>query len=238
VTVCIASLFHWNYAMAPAEPDVGLVAITASDRMITAFDVQYEPPQLKVAFFGTSLILIAGDFSIHTQALKETSEHLRGKGTAKPFDIALIYGRAIQAIKRRQAEDLILAPLGLNTDGFVSRLTDQMQGYLGSDVEALVVGSDGTNAQIYSLDSRGTVSGMDDVGFAAIGMGAWHAKSRLMQSGYTNAFSYIPALSAVFAAKKNAEVAPGVGTATDMHLVFRGRIERLDVSVATKMRQC
>lgn len=97
-----------------------------------------------------------------------------------------------------------------------------------------MVGSDGMSAYVYSVDSRGTVSNMGDVGFAAIGIGAWHAKSRLMQSGYTNALSYVPALSAVFAAKKSAEIAPGVGTATDIHLVFRNSIERLDEAVAAK----
>ena len=43
-----------------------------------------------------------------------------------------------------------------------------------------------------------------------------------------------PCLSAVFAAKKSAEIAPGVGTATDIHLVFRNSIERLDEAVAAK----
>jgi hypothetical protein len=62
---------------------------------------------------------------------------------------------------------------------------------------------------------------LNDVGFGAIGMGAWHAKSRLMQNGYVNTVVYAQALSAAYAAKKSAEIAPGVGKHTDMHLVLK-----------------
>jgi hypothetical protein len=201
----------------------GPAAIAISDRMITAGDVQYEPQQLKVAtVYPASLVMIAGDYSLHTQAMKEMYGHLIGVTDAKPRDIALIYGRAIQGIKRRQAEDLFLAPLGLNTDSFLAQqkdmsehfvksITAQLQGYRGDDVEAIIVGSDKNIVQIYTVDSLGMVGCSDDVGFAAIGIGAWHAKSRLMQAGYVSRQLFANALAAAFAAKKSAETAPGVG---------------------------
>ena len=197
MTVCIATLFQWNYGT-PTEPSFGMAAITASDRKITAHDVEYEPPKLKMSLITPRcLILIAGDYAFHSEALLATTKQLRGNPTAEPENIALIYGRAIQMIKRRQAEDLILAPLGLNTDTFmaqqrdlsgifVDRITHQLQSYRGEDVEALVVGSDGTNAQIWGVDTKGIASCLNDVGFAAIGIGAWHAKSRFMEAGYAN----------------------------------------------------
>jgi hypothetical protein len=70
--------------------------------MITAADVQYEPQQRKIAFFGKSLVLVAGDIGIHSQAIQETEKEIRGR-QLPPHDIALIYGRAIQTINRRQA---------------------------------------------------------------------------------------------------------------------------------------
>jgi hypothetical protein len=199
--------------------------------MITAADVQYEPQQQKIAFFGKSIILVAGDIAVHSQAIRETEKEIRGRQLA-PHDLALIYGRAIQTINRRQAETEILAPLGLNTDtfhaqqkdlseGFVNTLTSQLQNRRPADVEALVVGSDDENAQIYSVDAYGNDSNLDGVGFGAIGIGAWHAKSRLMQIGHSSARFFAPALASIFAAKKNAEIAPGVGISTDIHIILK-----------------
>jgi hypothetical protein len=141
-----------------------------------------------------------------------------------------------------------LAPLGMNTDTFIAQQRDlydsfinlianQLQNYRGDDVEALVVGSDGQSAHIYEVDTRGMVSCLNDVGFAAIGIGAWHAKSRLMQAGYVNMALFAPALAAIFAAKKAAEVAPGVGIATDMHIIFKDRVEPILPDVAAKLSE-
>ena len=55
-------------------------------------------------------------------------------------------------------------------------------------------------------------------------MGAWHAKSRLMQLGYVNTLMLAPTLAATFVAKKAAEIAPGVGKSTDIHLILRDAI--------------
>ena len=41
----------------------------------------------------------------------------------------------------------------------------------------------------------------------------------MMQAGYVNTFRYYAALGVTFAAKKSAEIAPGVGKATDIHLI-------------------
>lgn len=248
VTVCVATLFRWNYGPSD-KPEYRFAALVASDRMITAGDVQYEPQQLKVAFITKrAVILIAGDYSLHSEAILGTSKQIQGQLDITPHNLALIYGRAIQSIKHRQAEDLYLAALGMNADtflaqqrdlsaDFVDRITNQIQGYQGPDVEALVVGSDGENAHIYAVDTKGIVSYLNDVGFAAIGIGAWHAKSKLMQAGYINSVTFAPALAAIFAAKKNAEVAPGVGTATDIHVILKDHTERLSDPIAGKLEE-
>lgn len=249
MTVCIAALFTWSYppTMGGSVPTFGRAAAVLSDRMITAGDIQYEPQQLKIATISPRiLLLIAGDYSIHSQAIKDTQKQTRNILDATPHNVALIYGHKIQAIKQRQAEDLYLAPLGLNMDtflaqqrdlseGFVQSITSQIQNFKGEDCAALVVGSDGENAQIYEIDHNGTVHCRDDVGFAAIGIGAGHALSRFMQAGYVNSVDISRALAASYSAKKNAEVAPGVGKATDIHLVFKDNIEPLWSEIAEKL---
>jgi hypothetical protein len=199
--------------------------------MLTAADIQYEPLQQKTAQLGGSIILVAGDIGVHSQALRETDKELRGR-TLDPLDIARIYGGAIQSVTRRRAENAILAPLGLNTDtfqaqqkdfseSFVSSITSQLQNYSPVDTEALVVGPDGENVHIYSVDAYGNETCLDAIGFGAIGIGAWHAKSRLMQTGHINSRMLAPSLASIFAAKKNAEIAPGVGSYTDINIVLK-----------------
>jgi hypothetical protein len=247
VTVCIAALFRWNYAPVGEQPNVGIAAICASDRKLTAGDIEYEPPQRKISFITPrTLILVAGDIAVHSEAIMESHKQIKRDATVHPHNIAKIYGQAIQAIKRRHAEDIFLAPVGLNTDifiaqqhdlseGFIDKITNQLQRFEGTEVEALIVGSDGENAHIYTVDKRGMIATSDDIGFAAIGIGAWHARSRLMQVGYVNSVIFAPALAAVFAAKRAAEIAPGVGKFTDMHLVMKDAVIDLMPNVAAKL---
>ena len=140
------------------------------------------------------------------------------------------------------------APLGLNTDMFLAQqkemsdyfangLRDQLQNFAGQAVEALIVGSDGDGAHIYEVDFLGTVRCMDDVGFAAIGAGAWHAKSQLMQTGYTKTNTYAYALAQTYAAKRPAEVAPGVGSRTDINVVLSDRWVHLPDDTRSKLEQ-
>ena len=250
VTVCIAALFRWNYAAAGKPPDLGVAAVAVSDRMITAGDVQYEPAQSKVALVGRRIaMLIAGDYPVHSQALRITLKYFGGKPDATSLQIANFYGAQIQAIQRKQAEDHILVPLGLNTDsflaqqkdmseGFIATTTSDLQNFRGADVEALVVGIDADGlASLYHIDHRGVIGAYDDVGFAAIGIGAWHARSSLMQAGYTNQAGFFPALAAVYHAKKIAEIAPGVGKGTDVHLIFRSGVEKLWTGYPEKLAE-
>jgi hypothetical protein len=254
VTVCVAVLCHYNYADKGEPDDWGLVAVTASDRMITFGDIQYEPNQQKVALFfkHKTLLLIAGDYSLHSEAIKTTQRDLADRPKATPHDIALAYGRTIQAIKRRYAEDIYLAPLGLNTDLLMAqqremsadisdKLITQMQKFKGEDVEALVVGIEekpSGSATIYHVDTSGSVSCADDVGFAAIGSGAWHASSYLMQSGYSNRVFYYRAISSAFIAKKAADISPGVGANfVDVNVLFRSGPERLVVEQHDKLEE-
>lgn len=248
MTVCVAALCRWNYGTA-AEGDTRHAVIVMTDRMITAGDVQYEPPQTKHAHITpTIMLVIAGDYSLHSQAIKKTVQRFETSSSATPEQVAAFYGRAIQSIKLKEAEDIFLAPLGLNSDSFlaqqkdmaphfVSLLTDQMQAYRGEETDALIIGASDGVVDIYGVDAKGMVACRNDVGFAAIGSGSWHVKSRLMSVGYSNSSSFAAALSFVYAAKKAAEVAPGVGRNTDILLVFKNGYEKLRPDVANKLHE-
>lgn len=117
MTVCVAALFNFLY------PDgLGKVAVVMCDRKITTGDVEYEPNQQKIAYVTKrAIITIAGDYSIHSEAIRLTTEQLKDRQDAAPQAVASIYGQAIQSVKRKQAEDIYLAPLGSNIDMFLAQ---------------------------------------------------------------------------------------------------------------------
>lgn len=228
MTVCIALMCDWRY-----DEEIGKAILTASDREITAGDVEYEPNQQKLSMLAPNvMLLIAGDYSIHTAAIYDTRRRLLAQGRTGPSAAAEAYASSIREAKQRQAENIYLAPMGLTIDTFhsrqrefspefVDRISNQLQQHQGADVEALIVGVENNIAHIYMVDSSCQVTCHDDVGFAAIGIGAWHAKSALMQARYTNNFVLAPAFATLFIAKKRAEIAPGVGVTTDYHWITR-----------------
>jgi len=245
VTVGVAAICTWNYAR--DGTDLGNAIITLTDRMITFGDSEYEPAQQKFGQLTKStVLLIAGEYSIHSQAIMETRRQLGSPSNATVYEVAQIYGHALQKIKLRMAENEILAPLGLNSDSFISqqsemspvlvdRLSMELQHHDAGAIEALIAGMDDGSPSLYYLDSRGTAHCFNDIGFAAVGVGAWHARSRLMQGGYFNRMPYLRALAMTYAAKKAAEVAPGVGRTTDVHIVFKTGIETLTPAIQRKL---
>lgn len=147
MTVCVACLFNWHSDQ-PGEWRPAVV--TASDQMITAGDIQYEPLQQKVSVITQKiLILVAGEFPTHSEAIQGTMRAVGNKKEVTPHQVAVIYGQQIQAIRRRSAEDQILAPLGLNMESFlaqqqemsdhiVTALTEQLLTFGGHEVDAMV----------------------------------------------------------------------------------------------------
>jgi len=233
VTVCIASLFTWYHTDGTTQ----LAVLTASDRMITAGDIEYEPNQIKMTTFTRRIVgLFAGDFPTHSDAIAITRAALASDPSMNVAQVADTYGAALAKMRRKRAETTILAPLGLTSDAFLSRqhelapslvsdLSLQLQSYPASDTEALIVGSDDTSGYIYQVDGAGHVNCYNDVNFAAIGIGGWHARSQLMLSQYAIGHGLAEAMVAVYRAKKSAEVAPGVGQRTDMYTITRDGLE-------------
>jgi len=86
-------------------------------------------------------------------------------------------------------------------------------------METIIAGMDETGPHIYSIDSDGVSSCNDSAGFAAIGIGARHAESQFMFQHFAPHWHIGPALILLYTAKRRAEVAPGVGSETDMFLI-------------------
>jgi hypothetical protein len=224
VTVCVAALCE------------GGNIFGASDRMLTAGDVEFEPDAGKIRELTSSIALMtAGDSSLQTEIIARVSVVVGARIEAEPQnwwlvkDVADLYARHYGAVKRERSERSILSPVGLTHDGFISRqgqmadsfirnLTTELVNFSMPSVATIVTGSDMEGEHIYVV-TDGDVECLDSVGFAAIGIGRWHANSQFMFAGHDRLKPIPETLLLTYAAKRRAEVSPGVGQGTDMFTI-------------------
>jgi hypothetical protein len=142
---------------------------------------------------------------------------------------------AYAALKRRRAEEQILAPmLGTDFQGFqqlvgstsASQLLGQVLGMVmqhNLGLELMVAGLDANGAQLYVVTHPGQVFPMNSTGFSAVGSGGLHASVRMSLGQHTPSASLVDTVYNVYEAKRAAEVAPGVGNLTDMAILKDGK---------------
>lgn len=239
MTVCVAAIADYSFI------------IGASDRMLTAGDVEFEPETAKLWRFSPSIFaLVAGDMATQAEILKEVNKETQTwiladtKKWMRVKDVASLYCKKYRELRRDKAEAAILYPLGLTLQSFlgqqssmhpeqVEKIANQLIEYeLPSIEEAIFIGIDHDGplgptgeeqiyTQLYTTE-RDKLSYLSSVGFAAIGYGKAHAESQLMFYGHNPKRSFDDTLILTYAAKKRAEVAPGVGKATDMIVIGAG----------------
>jgi 20S proteasome alpha/beta subunit len=224
MTVCVAAICD------------GVSVLGASDRMLTSGDVEFEPPQEKIYTITNSIAaLIAGDSSLQLQLVQQMQSEVAKRIEEKPDewlrvrDIALAYHAAYKQEQKRRAHSALLTPLGLDENSFIAKqqqMSDSLVKQLASEIisfdmpaiETIVTGLDGTGPHIYVVTNRG-ITCNDAAGFAAIGVGYWHANSQFMFAEHAPSKPMAQTLLLAYAAKRRAEVAPGVGEATDMFMI-------------------
>lgn len=134
-------------------------------------------------------------------------------------------------VRKRRINEYILRPRGLNFDAFyqggmVTRLNDglalaldqQMLNY-SLQTQILLGGIDESGAHIYAVGDPGTMACFDRVGYHAIGSGHRHAVLSLVARAQHKSDDLKRTVFNVFAAKRAAELAQGVGQATDIVVI-------------------
>jgi len=213
VTVCIAAICQGPF---------GPVVLAASDRMVTVEDIEFEPPMPKVWQLSHTIgMLIAGQSGPQAELFDRIS-HQQPKTVQEAIQL---YCSELGNLNRRNAERDILAPLGLTMKSFLIRQREMAPEFVEqlrveidknrANVQTIICGIDKRGAQLYTIDAYGKATCNNVVGFAAIGAGRWHAESQFMFAEYTPIWPLSKALLLLYVAKKRAEVAPGVGEATD-----------------------
>lgn len=232
VTVCIAAICEQN------------IILGAADRIITSGDIEFEPseqvplpPVFKIAWITNSITaMTAGDSGFQSEAIAYVRSAIWKQINAKPAvwpnvrDAVDHYIRYYNWRKNRDAEQKFLLPLGLDRQSFLAkqkdmapkvaaRLTLEMIGYdVEYEVETIFTGVDETGAHIYQLMENVDMC-CDPVGFAAIGSGGRHAESQFMLARHSRNATFDETLFLLYSAKKQSEVAPGVGEATDLFAI-------------------
>lgn len=215
------------------------MVVGASDRMLTAGDIQFEPPQSKIFRLSSSIaVMMADDSSAHAEVFQDVSDIVEARIALQPDswwkvkDVADLYADSFSKLRRKSIERNLLYPLNLDSqtflsrqhemsDSFITQLSNEMYAHRVPGIAAIVTGVDTTGAHVYIVVNH-QVACFDNAGFVAIGAGQKHASSHLMQVGHVRGRPYPETLLHTYMAKKHAEVAPGVGEATDMFIIGPG----------------
>jgi 20S proteasome alpha/beta subunit len=201
--------------------------VGAADRMLTAGDIAVEHPHPKIIALTPRIVaLSAGDVTAHLAIGRAAEAEIGRLQVSDVAAAAEIVGAAYRSYRGRMAELRILAPMGLTMSSFITHqrelapdLAAQVSRAIAdqvADVETIVAGVDEQGGHVFHVGDPGQVTCYDGIGFAAIGNGGRHAVSFLLQVGYTPQVALSRAVVLVYTAKKRAEVAPGVGSTTDV----------------------
>lgn len=224
MTVCVAALCSTG------------AIFGATDRMLTAGDIEFEPTVSKIFPLTNALCaMTAGDSSLQVELLQLTYREIMERIRIEPAnwwavkDVAELYSKHYDQVRRKRSERAILSPLGLTHESFVASqqtmsealvrmLATELINYSLPAVSTIFAGVDMTGPHLYVTDG-GEVSCLDGVGFAAIGAGRWHASSQFMFAQHDRTKPAPETMLLTYHAKKRAEVAPGVGSGTDMFVL-------------------
>ena len=107
---------------------VGDIVFGASDRMLTSSDVEFEPNTAKIIPLTRSVIaMTAGDSFLQSEIFREVKSVMYERIKREPHnwwlirDVAYLYARCRNEIRKKRAEYTILLPLGLDYDSFIGR---------------------------------------------------------------------------------------------------------------------
>jgi hypothetical protein len=200
-------------------------------------------------------MMTAGDAALQAEitalVLKEISDRIarEPKNWWTVSEAADLYVKYYNFIRNKRAQNEILSPLHLDgqsllanqktmSDRLVNDLAKELLAFELPNVATIFAGIDLSGSHIYSVHNN-EVNCVDNVGFAAIGIGARHASSQFMFARHAWNSPFPETLLLTYYAKRKAEVAPGVGIGTEMVMAgpHLGSLMPLGVHVIKKLDQ-
>ena len=229
MTICLAALC--------AGP--GSQAVVSADRMVTFGGfIEFEHAVPKMADASPSaVVMVAGDTLVGTRMARDVCAGLEGT-SPRIVDIAQRLAAQYQAVRQQAIENQILVPRGLTLQSFygnhasfnpqITMMVDQAMAQFNLGVELLLAGVDDQGSHIFTVHNPGPSEYQHDViGYAAVGSGAIHAFQSMIGFGHSGTAGLRDTVFRVYASKRRAEVAPGVGQDTDLAVVSSDGVRRL-----------
>jgi hypothetical protein len=217
MTVCVAAIC-----------EQGKSIVVAADRMVTGgppMNIEFEHDRSKISrLTETCVALNAGDALLAHEILRTIEGLLQPQLDVDSLGNALV--DSYRSARQGRIEETLRA-VGLTFASFLAdglkqlgpifpNMVQQIQA-MNANTELLLAGfTTKGEARIGFIHNPGALRWYDPMGFHAIGSGAMHAVLSLISSGHSASLSLERAAFQVYAAKRSAEAAPGVGRATDL----------------------
>jgi hypothetical protein len=225
----------------------GNTAVLASDRMVTSSFPPIEFEHTKRKIFPLTEYTVALTSGNALKPIKIIPKIKTSLG--KNPDVESIAEKAkelYQFLRAEEAEELLFKPRTISKEVFYTRgaglfpadlfnMIDHEFVRYDYGLELLLVGTDSLGAHIYSIRNPGIADCFDTLGFHAIGVGYLHAIQVFIAHGYKTSYNIEEAINIVYAAKKAAEVAPGVGKETDISLITEGKVIDIDPEIISEL---
>lgn len=244
MTVCIAAVCEG-----------GKKIVVAADRMFTApppLNLEFETSEKKIEVLAPSCVtLFAGNSAFATEIIRGARRKLAGAQSPAYAVAGKVQESYLEVRFAKVREQIILPNLGpdfLKAESLGISMPTYLQPQAGlyqqlaavmanfniqSDIIAAGIDSEG--ARLAVISHPGTTAWLDKLGYAAIGSGGIHAIMRLALGAQTSQNSAAETLYRVYEAKKASEVAPGVGTATDITIVDGAHAVECSVEMLTAL---
>lgn len=236
MTICIGAL------CADAQGRPGRYAVVASDRMVTMGGItefEHDVPKM-TAVTDRIVALMAGDAVNGASLIRALPANIAGS----PPTVRRVAESAagLYAQHRRQViEAAVLGARGVTLQDFYGggvqlkwqpqlvAATDHTISNFDFGIELLVAGVDADGAELYHVGNPGGATGyLGQIGYGAIGSGTLHALQAMIGVGHTPSRALAQTIFSVYASKRQAEIAPGVGEKTDMWVIRDSGTSKLD----------
>ncbi len=246
MTVCIASL-----------SENGQACVVCADRQVTnpGMNLTFEASEPKIeTLTATTIAMASGDSALAGQIVERARRQLSAATNPSVQQIAEVVRDTYMRMHIERAESVILVPRGWTFADFRNQgaqqipldvykaISDQIFNFGLNVVDLIVAGLDATGGHIFRVYYTGMAGGnwiewYDRAGYRAVGAGGAQATISLAQVRQHRGLSTADTLYNVYDAKKIAEAAPGVGSATDLLIISGVGIEVLDPPLITQLDQ-
>lgn len=239
MTVCIAALCNG-----------GKSCVLGADREITVglpLNINFDHGERKIEQVAeTAAVLSSGNALVCAELSQRLRHALVASGEKRPEvqKTGELLRDIYMQVHLARAASVILGPRGYTLDEFkmygASRLPpaiyqqiDQLFFNFTLNTEFIAAGVDQAGGHIgwvhyHGVQGGGWLEWFDKIGYQAIGSGSSHAGVLLALANQHSQLTLAQTIYNVYRAKRSAEVAPGVGPATDMALITDAGVEFLN----------